>query len=939
MKLLKSAILTLTMLAAINSYGQVVTTDPAFPSQLDTVIVYYHSDQGNGELDGVIPIYAHTGVITSNSSSPTDWQHVVGEWGQPDPQVLMTWVAPNLHKIEIPIQEFYGILPGEEVYKLAFVFRNVDGSLVGRNADGSDIFIDLYNEGAAAFIETPAEPLIVEPSGTFPVAARAISPADLMLKIDDATVAQETSDTLIEFTVNIPDYTAGTHLITFEAAFSDTTIRDTTYFSILSDAEIMPVPAGIREGINKFPEETDKVVFNFFAPGKQRIYVLGDFNNWQIDPDYLMRNDPSGDFHWLEVTGLQPSVEYRFQYFVVDDNLRFADPYSQKILDPWNDPWIPEETYPGLIPYPVDKTQGIVGVFYSDDPVFLWTDDDYVTPDETNLIVYELLIRDFLDAHDYTTLLDTLDYLERLGINAIELMPVNEFEGNISWGYNPDYYFAPDKYYGPKPSFQNFVNECHERGIAVIMDIAMNHSFGLNPQVMMYFDPNAGDYGQPTADNPWFNQIPKHDFNVGYDYNHESPYTKKFVDSVFVFWVDEYHIDGYRLDLSKGYTQTNTLGDINAWGQYDQSRIDILTSYGNHVWSYNPEAIIILEHFSVNSEESVLSDNGFLLWGNLNHEYTEGSMGYSSNLTWGSYQARGWNDPHLVTYMESHDEERMMYKNLTWGNSQGDYDVTDFETALKRSGLAAAFLFPIPGPKMIWQFGELGYDYSINTCEDGSINPDCKTAPKPIRWDYQQDEARNQLFEVYRELIRVKKEYPVFSTETFIVNLTGFQKTIFLDGEDMDAFVLGNFGMTEATMDVSFTHGGYWYDLISGDSLLAGDFVPTTIALQAGEYHLYTDVKIGDGIITGIEKHDGTGMTFSIYPNPSDGVFNVRLPQNRRIDKISIYTLDGKRVYSEKPRPGITEWKWKPESDIKPGMYFMRIESKNEVSTRKIILR
>ncbi|NOZ04318.1 MAG: hypothetical protein GXO92_06915 [FCB group bacterium] len=101
-------------------------------------------------------------------------------------------------------------------------------------------------------------------------------------------------------------------------------------------------------------------------------------------------------------------------------------------------------------------------------------------------MIYELLVRDFIDRHDYQTLIDTLDYLEKLGINAIELMPINEFEGNSSWGYNPSFYFAPDKYYGTRQDLKLFIDECHRRGIAVIMDIVLNHTYGQSPLVSGY---------------------------------------------------------------------------------------------------------------------------------------------------------------------------------------------------------------------------------------------------------------------------------------------------------------------------------------------------------------------------------------------------------------------------------------------------------------------
>ncbi len=85
--------------------------------------------------------------------------------------------------------------------------------------------------------------------------------------------------------------------------------------------------------------------------------------------------------------------------------------------------------------------------------------------------------------------------------------------------------------------------------------------------------------------------------------------------------------------------------------------------------------------------------------------------------------------------MESHDEERMMYKNITWGNTNEEYNVKQTQTALLRMETAAAFFFTIPGPKMMWQWGELGYHYSINRCGDGTIDEGCRLVPKPVGWD------------------------------------------------------------------------------------------------------------------------------------------------------------------------------------------------------------
>jgi len=257
---------------------------------------------------------------------------------------------------------------------------------------------------------------------------------------------------------------------------------------------------------------------------------------------------------------------------------------------------------------------------------------------------------------------------------------------------------ALDKYYGPPNEFKRFIDEAHKRGIAVIVDIVLNHAFGSNPLVRMW---NDGEFGSPTNENPYLNRTAKHDFNVGYDFDHESPVTRRYSKRVMEYWLEEYNLDGYRFDLSKGFTQNNTLGDVGAWNQFDQSRIDIWFDYYNYIKSINPEAYVILEHFSDNSEEKVLADGGMMLWGNVNHEYNEASMGYPSNLSGVLSSSRGFNFGHLVSYMESHDEQWLMFKNISFGNSDGDYNVRSLPTALDRMELAGVFFFPLAGPRMM----------------------------------------------------------------------------------------------------------------------------------------------------------------------------------------------------------------------------------------------
>ena len=217
--------------------------------------------------------------------------------------------------------------------------------------------------------------------------------------------------------------------------------------------------------------------------------------------------------------------------------------------------------------------------------------------------------------------------------------------------------------------------------------------------------------------------------------------------------MDNYHIDGFRWDFTQGIIQQQGVD-----GGYSAQRINWLKEYGDHVWNQDPSVYMILEHWCDYNEELELANYngqngnaaGFMLWTNATHNYQEASMGYSDNdFSWANFQNHSFQDRHAVAYAESHDEERLMYKNLQYGNSNGDYDASDEVIALRRQQLTMAFNVLMPGPRLIWQFEELGYDYSINTCSDGvTVNPDCRVAAKPVRWDYYDDNERKHLYDV-----------------------------------------------------------------------------------------------------------------------------------------------------------------------------------------------
>ena len=617
--------------------------------------------------------------------------------------------------------------------------------------------------------------------------------------------------------------------------------------SIYAQTPVVADPPGnTQDGINII--DPTRVVLRTYAPNKTTMHVIGDVTNWQVDSSYLMNQSTDGNTWWIELTGLEPGIQYRYQY-LADGNLALSDPYAEMQLDPWNDGFIPSSTYPDLLAYPYGQTDWQVSVFETSPEEYAWNDAGFQKPPQDRLVIYELLVRDWDANQNYQDVIDRLDYLDDLGISALQLMPVMEFDGNSSWGYNPAGSFAPDKYYGSSTQLKRLIDECHQRGIAVILDIVPNHSFALNSMVRMYYDDSQG-FLAPTAENPWFNTTATHPYNVGYDYNHEEPLVRDLWKRIFSFWIDEYHVDGYRIDLSKGLTQNQTLGNVGAWNNYDQSRVNILNDYGNHIWSNHPGSYIILEHFSDNSEETALANNGFMFWGDMTFNYGEAVMGYGGDLNWGSWQNRGWNWPNLVTYMESHDHDRVMFKALNYGNNFNGYNVTDEETALARMEMAFAFLIPIPGPKMIWQWGEYGYDVSIEDCGNGTFNSNCRLDEKPERWEYLDEPARRKLYKVVRALNGLKKDHATFSTYNYTTDMAGQGKRLHLYDGAMDAVVVGNFDVVGFNMVPGFPYTGTWYDYFTGQPVQVNN-VNDAFYFDPGEYHLYTSQPLATPDIDG----------------------------------------------------------------------------------------
>jgi hypothetical protein len=260
--------------------------------------------------------------------------------------------------------------------------------------------------------------------------------------------------------------------------------------------------------------------------------------------------------------------------------------------------------------------------------------------------------------------------------------------------------------------------------------------------------------------------------------------------------------------------------------------------------------------------------------------------------------------------------------------------------------LNAAFLFTIPGPKMIWQFGELGYPYSINTCENGTtVDPNnCRLSPKPIRWDFLGDARRKSVYNTYSSLINLRSHpwyKEAFISGTIDKNLGGNVKWIKISsGDSSHLLVVGNFDVTPQTATVTFQTAGTWYDYLNNQMFTTTD-TAQTIQLQPGQFYVYVNRNVNNLTATpvGNVPWSGNELQAKVFPNPSPSDFTVELnlPQSSRVT-IELYTTLGQHVttlHNEFMIKGTQQITLK-KKNLLNGNYYLKINTKTATKTFQV---
>ncbi|MBK8699523.1 MAG: hypothetical protein IPN29_08265 [Saprospiraceae bacterium] len=777
--------------------GPVVTISPLLPGDNEPITVIFNA--ASTPLASAAKVYFHSGITTS-VTQPNAFHRVVGNWGADDGVGEMTATGTDMWQIIIPsCRTFYGLDPTEDVFGLNFLFRNADGTVKEDN-NGANYHTDI-NPGSYFTINQPAaNPFFAEVNVAFTTQATAnTAPTTWTLEeVDHTTNAFISSVTSQSgntgFTYNLTLNNTSLRKFKFSALFGSTTKYK--FFEAIAHAPVVleSRPIGTKPGINYHSSDYTKATLVLHAPvytrmyggtsgpptapyatkttaPKSVVYLVGDFNNWTPSETWKLKrdrdgwdgtndadgDDDRGDYWWIELNGLVPGQNYVFQY-LTDNGIMVADPYANQVSD-IEDTAIPASVYAGLPAYP-SAASDRAAVLRTGQTAYAWQATPFVKPSTNNLNIYELHFRDFTEEGTYLGAVEKLDYLKSTGINAIHVMPVSEFEGNSSWGYNPNFYFAADKAYGTSNDLKYFIDECHKRKIQVFNDLVLNHAFNSNAMARLYWNASTG---KPSTENPWFNE--NHQMIAepagwwGVDWNHESEHTRSMVDRILDYWLQEFKFDGFRFDFTKGFGQTPQ-DPSDPWASsYDQSRVDILKRMVDSMWVRNPGSVAIFEHLAVNAEDKVLADHGISLWSGVGHHndvksFVLGWNGDNPNLyDSGIYNApaRNFIFANWISYAESHDEERLGYELMQYFNGQKTK-----ENMIKRLKLGSIFNSLFPGPRMLWQFQELGYDYSINF--------NGRTGEKPVRWDYFDDEKRRELYTLMTKLFTLRNSYSLYAT-------------------------------------------------------------------------------------------------------------------------------------------------------------------------------
>jgi len=468
------------------------------------------------------------------------------------------------------------------------------------------------------------------------------------------------------------------------------------------------------------------VAFRLWAPHAEAVYVVGAFNDWDEEA-HAMEHEEDG-YWYADVPKATVGQEYKFLIINGDMRLSKRDPYAREVTNSDGN-----------------------SVIY-DPSEFDWGGDDYHLPPLNELVIYEMHIGSFFadsdgPVGDFSNAEEKFAHLKRLGVNVIQVMPIAEFSGDYSWGYNPSDIFAVESAYGGPSAYKAFIKEAHRHGFGVIQDVVYNH-FGPSDLNLWQLDGwTENDLGGIYFYNDWRSDTPWGDTRP--DYGRKE--VRNFIRDNVMMWLEEYHIDGLRADKT-AFIRSVSGTEEDALPEGWQMMADI----NSEIRSRFPNAVTIAEDLQSNekiTQSDLEGGAGFHSQWDENFVHPVREAVILSNDEWRSMEALKkailfkYNDDAFrrVIYSESHDEvangKARVPQEIDSEDPQGWY-------AQKRSTLAAGLVFTTPGVPMLFQGQEF--------LEGMWFRDDV-----PLDWDL--NEKFHGIVRLYRDLIHLRKNKQGFS--------------------------------------------------------------------------------------------------------------------------------------------------------------------------------
>lgn len=538
------------------------------------------------------------------------------------------------------------------------------------------------------------------------------------------------------------------------------------------------------------------VTFRVWAPNATSVAVPGTFNGWSTTATPLAKEMSNGAWTGVwsaDVPSASPGQQYKYY---LNGNSWKHDPRTRYVVQ-------------------AGSGAGDNDVIYSP-TAFNWKGDAPVRPPLEDLAIYELHIGDFYDTHTspwapgtFLSATNKIAYLQSLGVNAVEVMPIMEFPGQSDWGYDPADPFAADNYaYGGPDGFKTFVQACHQHGLAVFLDVVHNH-YGPTDLDLWDFD---GWSTPPIGGGIYFYQSSNLCCTVyGSRPDYSTPQVRQYIEDNFTMWLDECHIDGFRWDTPglmmnvSGYC-CNPLADA----------VTLITNINGMIHT-NTGAVSIAEDVTDDGFDSTW-DLDFHSWvtpqlaDSLDSQRNIADLAYPLTTDTLFGNSAGFN---RVVFLESHD----VVGDLNGTNALRlvtsiSSSAPSSYRARKLSTLGAILTFTAPGVPMIFE----GQEMLENQQFDSS---------RPVDWT--KTSTYSYVVQLYRDLINIRRD-----TKGYTPGLEGNQTQVYLqdntnklmawrrwyhENAAQDVFVIANFsGNTLSNYSLTFPEAGTWYTQFNSDS-------------------------------------------------------------------------------------------------------------------------